>query len=160
MKEPVQIYYGEGRGGSAAALGQTLRYASEGKRAVIIQFLKGKGNGDDYGILERLEPEIRLFRFEKSEKCFRELDEKEQAEETSNMRNALNYAKKVLSTGECELLVLDEVLGLLDEGIATEDELIQVLNAKSDSTAIILTGWHLSEEIRKHADTVYKIDAE
>ena len=38
----IQIYYGEGHGKSTAAIGNAIRYASEGKSVIIIQFLKGK----------------------------------------------------------------------------------------------------------------------
>lgn len=57
----VQIYYGEGRGKTNAALGNALRAAGEGKTVVIVQFLKGK-RGDNLDYLLRLEPEIRIFR--------------------------------------------------------------------------------------------------
>ena len=159
MNESVQIYYGEGKGKTAAALGYALRAASCGKSVIVIQFLKGK-NVDDYAILKRLEPEIRLFCFEKSDSYFADLTEEEQAEEATNIRNAMNYAKKVLSTRECDLLVLDEVLGLIDEGLATGEEVLQVLSGKTDSTEVILTGLTLDEKLREAADAVYKIEVE
>lgn len=160
MQESVQIYYGEGKGKTAASLGFAIKCASAGKRAVIIQFLKGKSVEDEYGILQRLEPEIRVFRFEKAKERFAELSEGQQEEEKINIRNALNYAKKVLSTGECELVVLDEVLGLIDEGVATSEEIIQILGCRNDSTEVILTGWRLPEELRAVADAIYKVDEE
>lgn len=157
--ENVQIYYGDGRGKTAAAVGSAMHAASIGKSVIMIQFLKGKSS-DDYAILGKLEPQIRLFRFEKSENCFADLSHKEQMEETSNIRNALNYAKKVLSTGESDLVILDEVLGLVDEGVATSEEIVQILSNKSSSTEVILTGWHLEETLKNIADAVYKIDVE
>lgn len=157
--ENVQIYYGDGKGKTAAAVGRAIQVASAGKNVIIIQFLKGK-SADDYAILQRFEPEIRLFRFEKSENCFADLTQREQVEETSNIRNALNYAKKVLSTGEGDLVILDEILGLVDEGVATSEEIVSVLSNKSSSTEVILTGWHLEDGLRNIADAIYKIDVE
>lgn len=58
-KGSIQIYYGEGRGKTNAALGNALRAAGEGKTVVIVQFLKGK-NGDSMEFLQRLEPEARF----------------------------------------------------------------------------------------------------
>ena len=72
----------------------------------------------------------------------------------------MNYATKVLSTRECDLLVLDEVLGLIDEGLATGEEVLQVLSGKTDSTEVILTGLTLDEKLREAADAVYKIEVE
>ncbi|MBE5902172.1 MAG: cob(I)yrinic acid a,c-diamide adenosyltransferase [Lachnospiraceae bacterium] len=160
MKEAVKIYYGDGKGKTAAALGYAVRNAGLGKRSTIIQFLKGGAVPKEAGVMERLEPEVRLFRFEKSDVPFKELSEKEQEEEALNIRNTLNFSKKVLSTGESDLVVLDEVLGLVDEGLATDEELIQVLEARNDATEVILTGWKLDEKLRTAADAIYRIDQE
>lgn len=65
----IYIYTGDGRGKSPAAIGRAVQAAVEGKRVVIIQFLKGKGLGDS-DFLRRMEPEIKLFRFEKSDGNF------------------------------------------------------------------------------------------
>ena len=118
----IYIYTGDGRGKSPAAIGRAVQAAVEGKRVVIIQFLKGKGLGDS-DFLRRMEPEIKLFRFEKSDGNFVELPEEKKQEEIQNIRNGIGFAKKVLTTGECDLLILDEVLGLVEKDIITEDDL-------------------------------------
>ena len=79
----VQIYSGEGHGKSSAALGKALQVACDGKDAVIITFLKGLKNEE---FLKRLEPEIRIFRFEKSEEEFSQLSPERQQEEVSNIK--------------------------------------------------------------------------
>ena len=56
----IYIYTGDGRGKSPAAIGRAVQAAVEGKRVVIIQFLKVKGLGDS-DFLRRMEPEIKLF---------------------------------------------------------------------------------------------------
>ena len=68
-----------------------------------------------------MEPEIKLFRFEKSDSNFVELPEEKKQEEIQNIRNGIGFAKKVLTTGECDLLILDEVLGLVEKDIITVD---------------------------------------
>ena len=82
----VQIYYGEGRGKSTAALGCALQAASVGKNVFIIQFLKGKME-DESAFLQRLEPEIKVFHFEKSNTCYEKLSEQERQEENINLKN-------------------------------------------------------------------------
>lgn len=158
-KGSVQIYYGEGRGKTNAALGNALCAAGEGKTVVIVQFLKGK-RGDNLNYLLRLEPEIRIFRFEKSEGYYNELSEEEKDEEKMNMKNGLNYAKKVLVTGECNVLILDEILGLVDNGVISAEELKAVLLAKTDDVEIIMTGRILEDSLRDYADEIYHISAE
>ena len=61
----IQVYYGEGRGKTSAALGYAIHEASKGESVIVIQFLKQKDE-DEISCLGRLEPEIRLFRFQKS----------------------------------------------------------------------------------------------
>ena len=52
----------------------------------------------------------------------------------------MNFAKKVMVTGECDILILDEVLGLLDYGIIGEEQLFGLLGAKNEDMELILTG--------------------
>lgn len=154
----ICIYSGDGHGKSPAALGKALQAASQGKQSVIIQFMKGRGE-EESRFLKRLEPGIKFFCFEKSEEDFNDLSPQHQEEEIQNIRNGLNYAKKVLHTGECDLLVLDEMLGLLDNEIITMDDLKAILDAKAADTTIILTGIHLRDELCALADEVYRIEA-
>lgn len=156
MKDGViQIYSGIGHGKSAAALGCAVQAASVGKRAVIIQFLK---NLDESELISRLEPDIKVFRFEKSDCDFAQLSEEQKKEEIQNIRNGLGFAKKVLSTGECDLLVLDEVLGLIDNHIIEVEELRTILEMKNEEQSIILTGIQLNDETCIIADEVYRLE--
>lgn len=152
----VQVYYGAGRGKSPAALGRAIRAAAEGKTVFIIQFLKGKSD-EEMEFLKRLEPEIKFFRFEKSEEYFSELSEEEQLEEVKNIKNGINFAKKVLTTGECDLVILDEVLGLVDHGLIDAEELKTLIAARLDDTDLIMTGWVLSDELRPYIDEIYHL---
>ena len=152
----IYIYAGDGRGKSPAAIGRAVQAAVEGKHVVIIQFLKGKGLRDS-DFLRRMEPEIKLFRFEKLDENYEELSDEKKAEESVNIRNGMNYARKVLSTGECDLLILDEVLGLVEKGIVSVADLKAILECRED-TNVILTGIKLSDEICMLADEVSKIE--
>lgn len=152
----IYIYAGDGRGKSPAAIGRAVQAAAEGKNVVIIQFLKGKGLADS-DFVRRMEPEIKLFHFEKSGENFEQLPEEKKLDEISNIKNGLNFAKKVLATGECSLLILDEVLGLIEKGIVSVEELKNMLACRED-TSVILTGIMLSDEICILADEVSKIE--
>lgn len=152
----VYIYGGTGHGKSPAALGCGLIAAAKGAHVVIIQFLRGKGLTED-SYARRLEPEIKLFRFEKSDCDFFALSEEKRKEEIHNIRNGLNFAKKVLTTGECDLLVLDEVLELVGNSIIGEDDLKNVLEARGEYTDVILTGAQAPEGIREMADAISEI---
>lgn len=155
-KGTVHIYMGDGRGKSPAALGRAMQAAVAGRSVVIIQFLKGKGL-EDSEFVRRMEPEIKLFRFEKSDENFEQLTPEKKDEEIMNIRNGMNYARKVLSTGECNLLVLDELLGLLEKNIITVEDVKNLLEQRGD-TDIILTGISLCDEVKALADEVSKIE--
>ena len=117
----IQVYCGPGKGKTSVAIGQAIRAVGHGKTAIVIQFLKGRATSEvDY--LSVFEPDIKLFRFEKKNKYYEDLTEEERQEENSNIRNGLNYAKKVLVTQECDMLILDEILGAIEYGIISEED--------------------------------------
>lgn len=153
----VRVYYGNGAGKSSAALGYALRAAADGKTAIIIQFLKAEVN---YDYLSKLEPEIRIFRFERTKECFSELSSDEQEDEKLNIRNGVAFAKKVISTGECDLLILDEILGAVNEGIVPEEEVVSALSLAGEGMEVILTGRSLPDAIREVSSSVYNITPE
>ena len=155
----IQVYYGAGRGKTSAALGYAIHEASKGESVIVIQFLKRKDE-DEISFLGRLEPEIRLFRFQKSEKFYKELPAEEQLEEQMNMKNGINYARKVLTTEECSMLVLDEVLGLVDKKVISVEDLIALIETRSEDTTILLTGRVLDDALLPYLDEVYRIQTE
>lgn len=156
-KGMIHIFSGEGHGKSPAALGRAIQTACNGGSVVIIQFMKGRGLAESE-FVKRLEPEIRIFRFEKSDENFMELSKERKEDEIQNIRNGLNYAKKVLNTGECSLLILDEVLGLIENNIISVEELKSILACKSEEMDVIMTGIFLNDAVCVLADEVTKVE--
>lgn len=155
-KGVLQVYCGSGKGKTTAALGQAIKEASNGKSVFIIQFLKGRQQ-EQLDFIQRLEPEIKMFRFERHQRSFEELTEQEKEEETRNMKNGLCFARKVLSTGECDVLILDEILGLLEYGIAGLDDIQAVLDEVEENMEVIFTGVTICPEVMEWADCVYEV---
>ena len=139
-KGSIHIYCGEGKGKTTAAIGQGIQEASQGRSVIIIQFMKER-NAEAIGFVQRLEQEIK------------------------NLKNALNFARKVLVTEECDVLILDEVLGLVEAGVIEAEELRALFEAKGEYTSLILTGIYPAKEIWQYADevtemvTAYKADS-
>lgn len=152
----VFVYYGTGTGKSAMALGKTLCEMDENKTSIIIQFMKGRYTGNE--ILERLEPELRVFRFEKFEKNYNELSSEEKQEENRNIQNGLNFSRKVIQTRECNILVLDEILGILELGLISEEELVNLLCNKDEGMQVILTGTNLPDSLAGLAEGIVKVE--
>ena len=155
----LQVYFGSGRGKTTAALGQAVRAASRGKTVIIVQFLKGR-QPEQISFIQRLEPEIKIFHFEKSEERYEELSEQEKTEENRNIKNGLNFARKVLLNDECSLLVLDELLGVIDNGVVTKEDVKALFEAKSEEAQIIVTGRRLPDYMRELADEIYQIQTQ
>ena len=155
-KGSVIVYFGNGKGKSSSAIGHAICAAGMGQSVAIIQFLKGN-NQKEIEFLKRLEPEVRLFTFEKNTEFFEELNEEQRQEEIQNIKNGLGFAKKVLVTGESTILVLDEILGLLEKGIVTLEDIKMLIDAKDEETELILTGTYMQKELMQYVDAVYEI---
>ena len=152
MKENlIQVICGPGKGKTASALGRGVTALLKGKTVIMVQFLKGSMETEGMEIVKRLEPEFKLFRFEKSPIFFDQLSEEEKDEARINIRNGLNFAKKVLVTGECDILILDEILGILDEGIISLEELKALIcQARQSEAELIMTGTVYPQELDEY----------
>ena len=156
MKETmIQVICGPGRGKSTAAIGRGISALTKGRNVIMVQFLKGSLEASNTEVIKRLEPEFKLFRFEKSPCFFDRLSDEEKEEARSNIRNGLNFARKVLATRECDILILDEILAILDEGIITVEELSNLISlARDGSTELILTGNVCPKELERYVDEI------
>ena len=152
-KELTEVYCGNGKGKTALAIGQSLRVATQGKSVIVIQFLKGRETHSLDFLQDVDNLDYKIFRYE-------DLTEEEKAEEKSNILNGLNFARKVIATQECDFLLLDEILGLLDCGIATVDGIIDMLKQKDESMHIVMTGWNFPEELRPYVDVITTLNTE
>jgi len=156
----VIVIYGMGKGKTTSAIGKGIKSLADGKTVSMIQFLKGSREKAIFEVLSKLEPDMKVFRFEKHLEKFSMLSDKEKEEELGNIRNGLNFAQKVLSTQSCDVLILDEVLGLVDRDIITEEELVSIIRKKPDDMDLIVTGRKLCDGVRSLANEIYRIDVE
>ena len=154
----IQVICGPGKGKTASALGRGVSALIRGKNVIMVQFLKGSMDSDNMEVLKRLEPEFKLFRFEKSPMVFDRLSDEEKEEARINIRKGLNFSKKVLVTGECDILILDEILGILDEGIITLEELCALITqARQSEAELIMTGTVYPAALDEWVDEVTKL---
>mgnify|MGYP002513191916 FL=1 len=155
----VQVICGSGKGKTSMALGLAISALAEQKRVIMIQFLKGSLEPERMDVLMRLEPDLKVFRFEKSPAFFEHLSEEEKKEEEQNIHNGLNFAKKVMATGECDVLILDEILGIVDCGIMTAEDLVQNLKAREKEMSVILTGLVFPSGLENDVDAITTIQS-
>ena len=159
-RELTEVYCGNGKGKTALAIGQSLREAAQGKSVIVIQFLKGRERKSLDFLQELMNLDFKIFRFEKQDCCYAELTEEGKKEENINILNGVNFARKVIVTQECDFLLLDEILGLVDMGIVTVDTVADILKQKDESMHIVMTGWNLPEELRPYVDVITTLNTE
>lgn len=159
-RELTEVYCGNGKGKTVLAIGQSLREATQGKSVIVIQFLKGRERKSLDFLQELMNLDFKIFRFEKQDCCYAELTEEGKKEENINILNGVNFARKVIVTQECDFLLLDEILGLVDMGIVTVDTVADILKQKDESMHIVMTGWNLPEELRPYVDVITTLNTE
>ena len=153
----VQVYCGNGKGKTTAAIGLGIRAIGSDYKVIMIQFLKHDTTGE-CRMLKELEPDFKIFHFEKKRGFTWELSDEEKNELRSETSNALKFASKVMDTGQCDLLILDEVLNSLELGFTTEEEVTALIDNKSDDVELVLTGRNLPDSIAARADYISRID--
>lgn len=149
----VQIYYGQGKGKTTAALGQGLRSAGAGLKVFMVQFLKTAGSGELEAV-KQLEPDFRIFRFERPHGFFWTLSPEEKVDLKEDVANALQFIRKVLSNRQCDVLILDEILGALEKELITTSQLEELLLGRPEEMEILLTGRKLPDSIAQYGDYI------
>lgn len=145
----VQVYTGNGKGKTTAALGLAIRAAGRGLSVKILQFLKGRDSGEQF-VIDKIE-NIQLIRVSACKKFFNAMDE----DERKQMRNDVCDILPVVSEwlGKADLVILDEALGAISCGILTVKEVCGIIDRR-ESSEIVLTGRNAPEEIIERADLV------
>jgi cob(I)alamin adenosyltransferase len=146
----LQIYTGNGKGKTTAAIGLAIRSAGAGLKVIIIQFLKSE-HSSELNILNKLEPDLKIYRFNSQKKFIWNMNDSEKEilkkETLEGYKKALEISQKNL----CDVLILDEILGVLYMNYLSISEIKKLLNNKME---IILTGQNASDEMINMADLV------
>lgn len=145
----IQVYTGDGKGKTTAALGLALRAAGHGRRVYIGQFMKGQY----YGELTSLKnvPGIEIEQFG-DEGCFHR--DEMTGEHKAMARQGLDRIRQKLLSDSYDLVIFDEICVALWFGLVEVDDLMSVLREKPDRTEIVLTGRKAPEEVIAAADLV------
>lgn len=151
-KAYTQVYTGDGKGKTTAAMGLAFRAAGNGFSVKIIQFLKGMKTGELIAF-EKFD-NIELFRFQTTTKFTWDLNKEELLKYREETREAYYFAKKCILENNCDILILDEVIGAIHGGFITIDEVCDLIKNKNSGMELILTGRNAPREIINLADLV------
>jgi cob(I)alamin adenosyltransferase len=145
----VQIYTGDGKGKTTAALGLALRAAGRGLKVFIAQFAKGMFYGE-LEALKRFAPQITLRQY--GRRCFIENEPTE--EDLRLAREGWMEILEILDRCEYDLLVLDEIGIALHYKLISLDEVSGLIRKKPDTLELILTGRKIPETLFEQAALV------
>ena len=144
----IQIYTGNGKGKTTAALGLSLRAVCAGRKVFFGQFLKGMSYSElDAG---KYLPGFDLQQFGTDSFIF----EKPGREDIDAALEGLERAGEVLASGEYDIVVLDEVNLAIHYGMFTAAELIEVLDKRDQKVEVVLTGRYADISLIEKADLV------
>ena len=152
----LHIYCGDGKGKTSAAVGMAVRAAGCGMKVLVIRFLKTENSGE-VEVLRSI-PGITVPPCERTFGFVFRMTEEQKQEAALYYQSRFEAAAKEAVQGQYDLLILDEILGLVDLGIITCEDVIRLIDMKDESVELIMTGRHLPEELIPYADYISRLD--
>ena len=166
----VQVYTGNGKGKTTAALGLALRAAGHGYKVRIIQFMKGSTYYGELYSVEKLAPEVEIYQFGrgcriqdaikdgslKCDGCMECFLSKGSETRTDLELAAEAYvlALRTLKHAEADIVVLDELTNAIYFGLLTADDCVKLIRSRAEGVEVVITGRNAPEEIIAEADLV------
>lgn len=147
----IQVYTGNGKGKTTAALGLALRAAGHGYRTYIGQFLKGQDYGELHS-LKKLKDYITIEQF--GRRGFIHVTHNPDEEDICRAKEGLARCHQAMVSGQYELIVLDEINVALYFHLLEEKEVHRFLDDKPEKVEVVLTGRYAPESICQRADLV------
>jgi cob(I)alamin adenosyltransferase len=144
----VQIYTGDGKGKTTAALGLALRAAGWGVRVYIAQFMKGQDYGELHS-LAKFAPQITIERFGQPG-----FIRQASAEDIALAQQGLAHAQAALVGGEYNIVILDEICIALHFNLLELDQVLQLIDQRPAAVELVLTGRRAPQELIDRADLV------
>lgn len=171
MNNLLQIYYGDGKGKTTAALGLAMRAAGHGCKVRIIQFMKGNNYSGELVAASKLG--IELFQFGRAcphaesiksgamlcDNCGQCWINHGDISELDQKMSAMGWklAQESLEEGQIDILILDEILHILELELIAKDKLLAWLQEVPARMEIILTGRDVPPELVAMADLVSEV---
>jgi len=149
IKGLIQVYTGDGKGKTTAALGLALRAAGRNMKVLIVQFMKKW----DYGELHSVEliPNITLKTFGTKDFVYKGKAKKIDYEEAEK---AFSFGIEGMRSGDYDIVVFDELNMAMYYELLNAKEVVEKLKGKPNEVEVVITGRKAPEEIIEIADLV------
>ncbi len=148
MKGFIQVYTGNGKGKTTAALGLALRAAGAGLKVFIGQFLK-TAEASEHKALARFKDLITIKTFGRKGFVTQPTEE-----DIALAQHGLEECAKAISSGDYALVIMDEINVALHLGLLPLEAVLKILKEKPDQVEVVLTGRYAPKELCKVADLV------
>ncbi|MGQ9665132.1 MAG: cob(I)yrinic acid a,c-diamide adenosyltransferase [bacterium] len=149
----IQIYTGNGKGKTTAALGLGLRAIGHGKKVIMIQFMKGKIN---YGEL-RSAKLLKNFKIEQyGRPDFVDKDNPSEVDRKLAMEG-FHRAKQVIAGRKYDIVILDELNVAVDYDLIPIKSVLGLFKKVPKKMEVIVTGRYMPEEFREWADLISEV---
>ncbi len=145
----IQIYTGDGKGKTSAALGLVMRAVGAGLRVYLSQFMKGQPSSEIKVLRDRF-PEVKVRRFGRrgfvrGEPC---------AQDIAAVRKGFAELKREMTSGEYDVVIADELNNAVALGLVQVQDVLELLDEKPQSVELILTGRDVNRSVSSRADLV------
>ncbi len=149
----MQVYTGNGKGKTTAALGLGLRAVGSGLKVIMFQFLKGLHSSElDSAAL--LGKRFQIIRLAESGKFFGILNDSEKIKLKGRLQGELPQIREVLCKQSCDVLILDEIMAVIHGKLLTVEEVCSLIDSRPPVMEMVLTGRNAPQEIIARADLV------
>jgi cob(I)alamin adenosyltransferase len=153
QKGLVLCYTGNGKGKTTAALGLCVRAAGYNLKTLIWQFIKGSWHYGELDGIKRLAPYVELR--QKGEGFVGIVDDKKPREvHREAALKALAEVKSEISSGQWNIVILDEIFVGCKLGFLTADDLLELISVKPADIHLVMTGRDAPAEVLEVADLV------
>jgi len=146
----VQVYTGNGKGKTTASLGLALRAVGRGLKVCVFQFIKGGGKYGEHLAAEKLAPLLTIIQTGRPGW----VNTKDITEDRQVAQEAFVRAQELLTSGEFDLFICDEINGAVGFGLIEVEQVLELINCKPEKTELVLTGRNAHERVIEAADLV------
>jgi len=145
----IQVYTGNGKGKTTAALGLTVRAAGAGLKIFIAQFIK-QMKCSEHVLLDGLRDRITVKQYGKGLIRGR----KPSSADIKAAREGYEEVKTVFLSGNYDVVILDEANVAVHLGLITVLELLELMAMKPKDVELVITGRYAEEKVMEAADLV------
>ncbi|MDQ7982827.1 MAG: cob(I)yrinic acid a,c-diamide adenosyltransferase [Spiroplasma sp.] len=153
----IHIYKGEGRGKTSILNGMVVRALGNNLRVYYLRFLKNRPSGEIDFLQQTGRLVIKSF-YQTSQKFFWEMNEQEKNTLKLETNQGLKYLEQLSQNDNVDLIVVDEILGCIQNNLIKEQDLITILKAKKPKIEIALSGRYASFALEQVADLVSEVN--